>query len=71
MIQTKDVNGNRVQGVFRTSDGALVVDDPVEFSRRMSEAKRIQGMESELSMLKADINTLKVLLNTVIQQVGK
>lgn len=70
MKTVHDINGKKIQGLFRNGD-ALVVNNPNAFQQAQLEKDRIQKsteMEQTLETVVNDIAIIKQLLQTLIRE---
>ena len=62
MIEVVDLDGKKVNGVFRTPEGALAVSDASAFKRAMSDKERILNMQNKIDSLTQEIGEIKMML---------
>lgn len=61
MIQVINKNGDPIKGLFRSPDGALIVNDPVKYSTAMADKKQ----ETEIADLKEKVNKMEMMMEAI------
>lgn len=65
MKQVITKSGDKIQGLFRTDMGSLVVDDPIKFKRNQLElarAKEIDDIREEVREVKSALSEILNIL---------
>ena len=63
-MKVKDLNGNVVQGLYRSAGGGLMVNNPFEYNKYIREKESA----AELTHLKEEVDQLKQLVKTLLDK---
>lgn len=67
MIKTKDIDGREVRGVFRGSNGSLVVQDEQLYSKYIAERDARLAQQSKVASLESEIAELKAMVQLLLK----
>jgi hypothetical protein len=67
MIKTKDLDGRDVRGVFRGSNGSLVVQDDQLYSKYIAERDARVAQQSKVATLESEVAELKAMIQLLLQ----
>ena len=67
MIKTKDLDGRDVRGVFRGSNGSLVVQDDQLYSKYIAERDARVAQQSKVATLETEVAELKAMIQLLLQ----
>lgn len=68
MNKVKDVDGKEVRGVYRSKNGALVVNDDILLSKYKMELAARQRDKETIETLKSEVDSLKDMVNKLIER---
>ncbi len=67
MIKTKDLDGRDVRGVFRGSNGSLVVQDDQLYSKYIAERDSRIAQQNKVAILESEVAELKSMIQLLLQ----
>lgn len=67
MIKTKDLDGRDVRGVFRGSNGSLVVQDDQLYSKYIAERDARVAQQNKVAILESEVAELKSMIQLLLQ----
>lgn len=68
MNKVKDVDGKEVRGVYRSANGALVVNDDILLSKYKMELAARQRDKETIETLKSEVDSLKDMVNKLLER---
>ena len=68
MNKVKDIDGKEVRGVYRSKNGALVVNDEILLSKYKTELSARQRDKETIETLRSEVDSLKDMVNKLIER---
>lgn len=68
LMKVKDKDGREIRGVFRGSNGALIVNDMDMLSKHRYQTKSIQEDKSKIKSLESEVAELRDIVNRLLMQ---
>jgi hypothetical protein len=68
MNKVKDIDGKEVRGVYRSKNGALVVNDEILLSKYKTELIARQRDKETIETLRSEVDSLKDMVNKLIER---
>jgi hypothetical protein len=68
MIKVRDIDGKELRGVYRSANGALIVNDDILLSKYKAELSARQRDRQTIESLKSEVDSLKDMVNKLIER---
>lgn len=69
-MRVKDEQGNIIPGLYRTSNGSIIVDDKEGYDKYIKQRNTILNQKSSIDKLQDEVSNLKEMIATLIKKIG-
>lgn len=70
MIKVKDVDGKEVRGLYRDSNGSLVMNDEQLLQKYLAEKSMREKNQEKIKTLESEVSDLKSLVQQLLQKLN-